>query len=55
MLNYILERLGEASTWRGFIAFATAGGLAMTPDLTTAIVAAGMSVMGLAGVFFKDK
>ena len=55
MLNYLLERAQEPSTWRGAILLATAGGASVAPDLANAIVSAGIGVAGLLGVISKDK
>lgn len=43
----------EASTWRGLVWFASACGVVLDPDEQNAIVAAGMAVAGLIGVFWK--
>ena len=51
---YMLLRLREASTWRGIIALATAAGIQFTDAQAAAVVAAGLAVIGLIGVFFKD-
>jgi hypothetical protein len=40
----------QPSTWRGITMIASALGLAIQPDLATAIVAVGMAVSGLIGV-----
>jgi hypothetical protein len=55
MLKYLLGRLNEASTWRGVIALLTAIGVTLSPEQQNAIIAAGLSVIGLVGVFFGDK
>jgi len=55
MFKYLFARLSEASTWRGFIAFAAAAGATMSPEQSAAIVAAGLAIMGVVGIFFKDK
>lgn len=55
MLEYILSRLAEPSTWRGIIWIATAFGLALSPDQKEAIATAGMALVGAIGVFTKDK
>ena len=44
---------GEASTWRGMVWIVSACGVALNPDEQNAIVAAGMAVSGLIGVFWK--
>jgi len=55
MLDYVIKRLGEASTWRGIVAFVTALGVVLTPEQVNAIVAAGLALIGIIGVFTKDK
>ena len=54
-MNYILERLGEASTWRGIFAFLTGVGIAISPDQAAAYTAAGLALIGVIGTFTKDK
>lgn len=55
MIQYILERLNETSTWRGLIGILTGLGVKLRPDLAEAIVSAGMSAMGLINIFRKEK
>ena len=55
MLDFILERGKEASTWRGLVALATAVGITVEPALGEAIVALGLAVIGVLGVLTKDK
>ena len=55
MLEFIVTRLSEASTWRGIVALATSLGVVMSPDQVAAIVAAGMAIMGVIGAFTMDK
>ena len=50
-LNWVLDRLGENSTWRGLIACATAFGAVVSPDQATKIIAAGLAVIGLINMF----
>ena len=54
MIEYVLARLKEASTWRGLIGLLTAAGISISPELLDKIVAAGMALMGVIGMFFKD-
>lgn len=54
MATYIIDRLKEASTWRGIIALLTAAGVTISPEMVDRIVAAGLAIMGIIGVFFKD-
>jgi len=54
MLDFILNRGREASTWRGILALITAAGVAISPEQTEAIVALGLAAIGALGVFTKD-
>lgn len=54
-MKYLIERLAEASTWRGITMVATAFGITVAPELLPAIVSAGTGVAGLIGILFKDK
>jgi len=55
MKTYILNRLAEASTWRGFVYLLTALGLSLGAAQTEAIITAGLALSGVIGVFFADK
>lgn len=55
MAKYIIARLKEASTWRGIIGLLTAAGVTISPEMIEQIVAAGLAVMGIIGMVFKDK
>jgi len=55
MIDYILASLAQPSAWRGIIALATSLGLFISPELSTAIVATGLALIGLIGAFIKDK
>ena len=54
-MQYIINRLKEASTWRGFALLLTAFGLHIAPELQEAVIATGVSAAGLIGVVFPDK
>ena len=54
-LLYILDRLSENSTWRGVILICTAVGLKLEPEHQEAIVAAGLSLVGVINIFRKGK
>lgn len=54
-LLYILDRLAENSTWRGVILICTAVGLKLEPEHQEAIVAAGLSLVGVINIFRKGK
>lgn len=55
MIQYLLERAKEASTWRGIILLATAAGANIAPELANAVVTFGIGLAGLLGVVTKDK
>ena len=55
MGKYVIERLGEASTWRGILALVTAAGITLSPEQVAAITAAGLALIGVVGAFFSDK
>jgi len=55
IVNLVLERLSENSTWRGLILVAMALGLKLDPELQNQILAAGLGVVGLINVLRKGK
>lgn len=54
-MYWILDRLSENSTWRGIILVLTAAGVQIAPDLANAIIATGLSVVGLINILRKQK
>ncbi len=54
IVNYILDRLTENSTWRGIVFIASAAGIVIDPSKANAIAAAGMAVVGAINVFRKQ-
>jgi len=55
MFAFILNRLKEASTWRGLILMITAAGVAVSDTQQVAIIAAGIALAGVVGAFLPDK
>jgi hypothetical protein len=55
MIDTLLARLGENSTWRGMLLVVTAVGVKLEPDLQNAILAAGLGLVGLINVLRKGK
>ena len=55
IVDVILARLAENSTWRGIILVATALGLKLDPELQNQILAAGLGLVGLINVIRKGK
>ena len=55
MINYILERLKEKSTYVGILTLLSAAGVYVAPEVWTGIVAVITSVAGLVLVMVKAK
>ena len=55
IVNYILDRLSESSTYRGAIFLLGALGVTLVPEQANAIAAASMAVVGAINVFRKQK
>lgn len=55
IIEILLHRLGENSTWRGLILVGTALGLRLDPEIQNAILAAGLGLIGLINVIRKGK
>jgi hypothetical protein len=54
ILDPILSRLSQSSTWRGAILLATSCGLVLSPAHQEAIVAFGLAAAGLINVLRKS-
>jgi len=54
-LDYVLDRLTEASTWRGIIAFLTGAGVTISPEQSEVIISLGLAIIGALGFLTKDK
>jgi hypothetical protein len=54
-MNYLLARLEEPSTYRGLVLLATTFGMQVAPEAADAVVAIGLLLAGLIGVFVPDK
>ncbi len=53
IVNILLERLSENSTWRGLILIATAIGVKLEPELQESIIVAGLGLVGLINIIRK--
>ena len=53
IVNIVLERLSENSTWRGIILVATALGVKLDPELQNSILVVGLAIMGLINIKSK--
>jgi hypothetical protein len=54
IVNVVLGKLSENSTWRGLILVATALGVKLDPSLQEGILAAGLSLVGLINIIRKE-
>lgn len=55
MTQYLIERLKEASTWRGVVLLLTSCGLQISPEQSSAIIAIGLGVAGAIGALTPNK
>jgi hypothetical protein len=55
IIEVILQKLAENSTWRGLILLAMAFGLKIDPELQNQILAAGLSLVGIINIIRKGK
>ena len=55
IIDYILARLREASTWRGIIMLVGGTWAQQHPDQAEAIIPIAIAIAGSIGVFFPDK
>jgi hypothetical protein len=53
-LKFVLARAAEPSSWRGAIFVLSSLGIILKPEVSAAIIAAGMAVSGLIGVLTSD-
>lgn len=55
MIEWILARLKEPTTYAGIFAILTAAGVSLAPEMKEAIVTAGGGLVGLVLVVMKQK
>jgi hypothetical protein len=55
ILDYILKRLQEQSTYKGAIFVIAASGISVDPEKANAIAAAAMALVGVINIFRKEK
>lgn len=55
LLNYLIARLGEPSTWRGAFALLTAIGITLHPEQVAAITSLGLAAIGTLNVFRREQ
>jgi len=54
-MNWITERLKEKSTWLGAVTILTSFGVTLSPELSAAIISAGVAIAGLIFAITKEK
>lgn len=54
IMSWVLRLLRQRSTWSGLVMIATAGGVALSPEKTEAIIGAGIAVVGMIDVFVNQ-
>ena len=52
-MNYVLNRLGEASTWQGIVMILGVCGVKLSPEESGAIVTACVSIVAAISIFTK--
>ena len=55
IVNYVIDRLREFSTWRGIAALAATGGVLVAPEQLDAVYKTFIAVLGLAAVFMPTR
>jgi hypothetical protein len=55
ILDTILNQLSQNSTWRGILLILTSAGICIEPQMQEAILAAGLSAIGLINIIRKGK
>lgn len=54
MIDWILTRAKEKSTWAGILGFITAVGVVLTPEQSEAIIAAVLAIVSAVAIFTKE-
>lgn len=53
--KFVVARLKEASTWRAIVVLLIACGIPIAPVLADRIIAIGLAIVGLIGIFMPDQ
>ena len=53
-MGYLIQRLKEASTWRGIILVATAAGAHWSPASQETVITVGVGLAGVIGALIPD-
>jgi hypothetical protein len=55
MLDSLIQRFSEGSTWRGLILLATSLGVGIQPEYHEHIIAIGIGLVGVINIFRREK
>lgn len=55
MIEWIIARLKEPTTWIGLISFVTAAGVQLAPEMQDSIVTAGVAIGGTLAIVLREK
>ena len=54
VIDWLLARLSENSTWRGIILLLTAAGTVIDPDMASTIIGTGLAIVGLINILINQ-
>lgn len=54
LIAWVADRLREKSTWNGLVAFLSAVGVGVNPELTEKIVVGGVAIIGVIEVVWPE-
>lgn len=54
-MDFLMQRLKEPSTWQGIIAIITGFGVALSPELSAAIISTAAAIFGVVSVILKER
>lgn len=54
LIDWVLARMAEPTTWRGIIGILSAFGATLSPEHAAAILAGGMGLAGFINIVIKD-
>jgi esterase/lipase len=55
MIDWLVARLKEPTTWVGITTMLTAAGVSLAPELAESIITAGVSLGGVLAIVLKEK
>lgn len=55
MIDWLIARLVEPTTWIGIMSLGTAAGISLAPELSESIVTFGVALGGVLAIVLKEK